>query len=268
MRDRKRETRAWAQFHAATRGHAGLHLSFFISQSSMTKAAHLHYAISKRTPPSPKAWRTITDVQKELNRRLTWTHDHLTLERRAQGPGPGLGFPFVSMWRTSIGSPPSIVRDAKEEGFVPFPDAVAAGSTRIRDNLWNGHLVVAFLRHVSSRHPELAIELRDDGGFVLTGAVRIQNGIVAPNHEWLNRARVRALETTGDPEAAVPYLWAEVEALEGRHFAESSAADYAEVPEIRELDMDWEQLASVPLADLATHVVERVTREVAVPEAA
>jgi len=268
MRDARRMEAPPVGLRAATRGHTGLLYSLVISHQFMTKASHLHYAITKRTPPSPKAWRTIADVQKELNRRLTWSYDRLSLERRANRNISGLGFPFVSMWRPSGASAPSAVRERREEGYVPFTDALAAGSTRIRDNLWNGHLVVAFLKFVSSRHPELEFELKDDGGFVLPGAVRIRNGDVEPNHEWLNRGRARALETTGDLESALPFLWAEAEALDGRYFAESTSADYAEVPEVKELDMDWEQLTSVPLSDLATHVVERVAREALMVDAA
>ncbi len=140
-----------------------------------------------------------------------------------------------------------------------IPEAFASGSTRVRDNLWNAHLVAAFLRHVSAENPELLLELRDDGGFVLPGAVWIKNGKVELQRDWLNRERERALEKFGDPEAAGPFVWAEHQALEGRFFLDGPASDYTEVPEIRELEASWEQLASMSIGDVAELVVDRTT---------
>jgi hypothetical protein len=220
---------------------------------------HLFYAISKRTPPSPKVLKAITDVQAELNRRLTWTHERLSLAPVARQPSVlPLCFPFVA-FSPSRPAPAYRGREAEAPGAPRIEDAFAFGSTKVGANLWNAHLVVAFLRRVSAAHPELELELRDDGGFVLPGAVVIRNGKVELQRDWLNRERVRALEISGDPNAAAPFVWAEAEALQGRFFLEADASDYAEVREIQEMDLGWEQLQSVNLGDLAEIVVERAT---------
>ena len=136
------------------------------------------------------------------------------------------------------------------------------GSTRVRDNLWNAHLVVAFLKYISRKHPTLLFELRDDGGFVIPGSVWIRGGAVEVNREFLNVERARALEVTGDPQAAAPYVWAELQALGGSFFAEAQVDDFGNLPEVRELDATWDQLENVSAEDLASLVVEHATSEV------
>ena len=220
---------------------------------------HLFYAISKRTPPSPRVWKAIQDVQADLNRRCSWVHERLSLATSRPAPRMPLLFPFFQL----TPSPSMFAGAGEREGGAAvsprIPEAFASGSTRVRDNLWNAHLVVAFLRRVSAEHPELLFELHDDGGFVQAGAVWIQNGKVKLQREWLNRERERVLERFGDPEAAAPFVWAEHEALEGRFFLEAPASDYAEVAEIQELDASWEQLRAMSTSDAADLVVERAT---------
>jgi hypothetical protein len=222
---------------------------------------HLFYAISKRTPPSPKTMKAITDVQAELNRRMSWSHDRLSLAPERQAARAPLAFPFVR-FAPSRPTFASGERQSEAPRVSYIEDAFACGSTKVRDNLWNAFLVVAFLKHVSMAHPELFLELRDDGGFVLPGAVRIRNGNVELNREWLNRERERTLEMTGDPQAAAPFVWAETEALEGRFFQEATASEYAEVPEIKGLELDWEQLETVRLEDAADVIVKNVASSV------
>lgn len=218
---------------------------------------HLIYAVSRKTPPSPKTMKAVLDVQAELNRRLHWSHERLSLAPARQSVRAPFGFPFVRF----APSRPAFALMAERQAEAPrascIEDAFACGSTKVRDDIWNAHLVVAFLKFVSTAHPELLLELRDDGGFVLPGAVRIIGGKVELDREWMNRARERALEMTGDPQAAAPFIWAEAEALEGRFFLEASASDFAEVPEIEELDLEWEQLQTVSLEDAAENVVRR-----------
>lgn len=230
--------------------------------------SHLLYAISKRTPPSPTAWREIESIQKELNGGLTWAHDRLTLAREGSAARTSFTFPLIQIMPSARVPLAPNFRERLEEAQPRIPDAWASGSTRVRDNLWNAHLVVAFLRVVSSRHPELLFELRDDGGFVLPGAAWIKGGKMELQREWLNRNRERALESSGDVEAAVPFLWAEREALEGRFFVDQAASEYAEVPEIRELNMDWNELASVGLEDIAARIVGRLAGAALAPTAA
>lgn len=218
----------------------------------------LTYGISRRTPPTPKAWRAIEELQAELNRRCTWRHERLALAQDRQSSRPPFGIPLFSPApaRPYFGAAP-----ARESDVAVAPrilEAWAQGSTKVRDDLWSGHLVTAFLRRASAQHPDLLLELRDDGGFVQAGAVTIKNGKVELQREWLNRARERALETTGDPNAAAPYVWAEHEALEGRYFLDAPANDFMDVPEIRELDVEWDQLSSMMISDVAEVVVDHV----------
>jgi hypothetical protein len=220
---------------------------------------HLHYSISERTPPSPKVLRSILDTQTELNARLTWTNERLALVARRDLPRPTFAFPYVRF--ASVRTVPMHGLETQQGCIATLipSGAYAAGSTKVRDSLWNAHLVAAFLRNVSARHPELLFELRDDGGFVLPGAVWIQGGKVELNRDWLNHERERALEATGSPEAAEFYVWAETQALGGRFFEEGNVFDHAEVEEIRELGASWNQLESSSLEDIADIVVKRAT---------
>lgn len=241
-------------------------LTHFIFHHTMK--SNLLYAISKRTPPSPNAWREIDSIQRELNEHLTWAHDRLTLARDSATPRGSFAFPLIHMVTPARTTLAPNFRERADDALPRIPDACASGSTRVRDNLWNAHLVAAFLKAVSARHPELLIELRDDGGFVLPGAVWIKEGKVELQRDWLNRNRERALESSGDIEAAVPFLWAEREALEGRFFADQAASEYAEVPEIQELDMDWSELANVGLETVASRIVGRLAAAALAPVAA
>lgn len=221
---------------------------------------HLVYAISnKGTPPSPKVVRQVLDVQTELNRRCTWNHERLALAPERGADRVPFGLPivrFASLYRGSFGRAGS---DGFASGAPRIPDAAAAGSTKVSD-LWNAHLVVAFLRHVSREHPELHLELRNESGFVLGGAVTLRAGKVELSREWLNRERERVLEVTGDMNAAAPFVWAEAEALQGRFFLDEPVSSHAEVTEIGDL-LNWDDLERLSLADAADIVVDRVLSE-------
>ena len=226
---------------------------------------NLTYSISKRTPAPPKAVKEILDAQAALNRACTWTHERLAFAPPRDAGHAAFPLQLVRFGLAS-GNPPAL------DGFgvhspTPPADAFMHGSTRVRDNLWNAHLVVAFLKLISRKHPSLLFELRDDGGFVVPGSVWIRAGAVEVNREFLNAERVRALEVTGDPQAAVPYVWAELQALGGSFFAEASMDDFGNMPEVRELGASWDQLESMSIEDLASLVVDHATAE-AVPVAA
>lgn len=137
------------------------------------------------------------------------------------------------------------------------------GSTRVRDNVWNAHLVVAFIKYVSKMHPGLLFELKDEGGFVVPGSVWIRGGNVEANREALNRERVRALEATGDPQSAMGVLWAEVQTLQGNYFLDAPISDYGIVPELRDLEARWQELEAMSLSDAASAVVEHATKSAA-----
>jgi len=224
----------------------------------------LSYSISKRTPASPKVLKEILDAQAAVNRVCTWSHEQLSLTAPRDMGRAVISFPFVRLGHLS--APAANFPD----GFgAPSPaasaDAFVQGSTKVRDSLWNAHLVAAFLKHVSRMQPELVFELRDEGGFVVPGSVWIRNGNVEANREYLNRERARALEVTGDPQAAGPYVWAELQALSGNHFVDGPASDYGQVPEIEALEAPWEVLEAISLSDVASRVVERAVQAATVP---
>lgn len=224
---------------------------------------NLSYSISKRTPASPKALKEILDAQAAVNRACTWTHERLSLAAPKETGRAAFTFPFT---RFGLASGPMSVQ---LDGFgapspAPSADAFAQGSTRVRDNLWNAHLVTAFLKLASRMQPALLFELRDEGGYVVPGSVWIRGGNVELNREFLNRERARALELTGDPQAAAPFVWAELQGLSGSFFMDAPVGEYGEVPEIQALDARWDQLDGLSLADVASLVVERAAKE-AVP---
>jgi len=223
---------------------------------------HLHYGISKATPPSSKTLRSILDAQERMNRACTWTYERIGLAPRERRPERSqYAFPLVRFAPPKPSLPEHLLLQVDGGPVVRFDDAPASGATRVRDNLWNAHLVAAFLRHVSSTFPELLFELRDDGGFVIPGSVWIRGGKVSVNRDWLNRERERVLETSGDPQAAMPFIWAEAEALAGRFFADAPAADFGDAPEIRDIGTSWDELQSMSLEEAADHVVNRVVTE-------
>lgn len=219
----------------------------------------LSYGISKRTPAPPKVLREILDAQEAVNRACTWSHERLALTAPKEAARPSFGLPLARFGFVT-GQPPATSQGLASAEPSLSLDALVQGSTRVRDNLWNAHVVAAFFRRVSREHPALLFELRDEGGFVLPVSVWIRGGKVEANQDFLNRERSRVLEVTGDPNAAGPYVWAELQALGGNFFQDAPVSEYAELSEIRELDLSWDQLESLSLSDLADHVVENATK--------
>lgn len=213
----------------------------------------LHYVISRRTPPSERVLKSILHMQEEANRRLSWQHERLSLapERRVMRSPLAFSFPRFA---PATPLPTFDLRD----GTPRIADGCVAGSTNVRQSLWNAHLVASFLKLASARHPELLFELRDDGGFVLPGAVWIKAGKPEVNRLWLDEQRGRALATTGEIEAAVPFLWAEHQALEGNFFQDGDATDLVDVAEIEGLDVPWERLRSSSIGELADAAIASV----------
>jgi hypothetical protein len=226
---------------------------------------NLTYGISKRTPASPKSLKEILDVQTMVNAACAWSHERLALVAPRETGRAVLTLPFTRFGIVS--APMTLDPEALAAGAGASENAFVQGSTRVRDNLWNAHLVAAFLKHVSRMHPGLVFELRDEGGFVVSGAVRIRGGNVEANREFLNRERARALEVTGDPQAAAPYVWAELQALAGNYFIDASLSEYGAVPELRDLGARWQELEAMSLSEAAQLVVEHATKA-AVPAVA
>jgi len=227
-----------------------------LNATHMMSNYFLSYGISKSTPASPKMMKEILDIQTNVNRLCTWTHEPLALAAPTQAPRSAFVLPLVRFGHVPSHTPHS---DAgREPASRALVDGFATGATRVRDNLWNAHLVAAFLKYVSGLHPTLLFELRDEGGFVVPGSVWIRGGKVEPNREFLNRERTRALELTGDAQAAGPYVWAELQGLTGSFFQDAPASDYAGVSEIEE-HSSWDEIQNMSLEDIATRVVERAT---------
>jgi hypothetical protein len=221
---------------------------------------HLNYSIARRTPPSQKILREISEAQSRVNERCSWTYERLALmpcERRNERPQ--FVFPVVRF--TPKPALPEHLMNRVDAGPVTrYDDAAAVGSTKVR-SLWDAHKCASFLKHISASYPELVVTLRDDTGFVQAGAVTFRAGKIELDRAWLNNERQRALEITGDPNAAAPYVWAENEALQGRFFLEAPAADFADVPEMRQIGATWDELQEMSLEDLADNVVNRAVTE-------
>lgn len=214
---------------------------------------NLSYGILKSTPPTSKALKSILDAQNAVNAAVTWSHERLALAAPRE-PRPILTFPL----RFGVASGPMTLQLDGLGSSSPMhsADTYAYGVTRVRNSLWNAHVVAAFWRTVSRMHPELAIELRDEGGFIVPGSVFLRGGNIEANRAFLNQERARALELTGDPQAAVPYVYAELHGLTGQFFVDASASEHEEVPEVQALGLDWMALEAVTLSEVAQRVVE------------
>jgi hypothetical protein len=223
---------------------------------------NLIYGISKRTPASGKVLKEILEVQAAVNDACTWSHERLALVAPREPGRTTLTLPFTRFGFTS--APMTLQPDSLAAGpSGSSENAFVQGSTRVRDSLWNAHLVAAFLKHVSRMHPGLLFELRDEGGFVVTGSVWIRGGNVETNREFLNRERARALEVTGDLQAAVPYVHAELQGLTGNYFLDAMLSEHGGVPELRDLGARWQELEDMSLSDAAQLVVENATKATA-----
>ena len=232
---------------------------------SLMSHFHLTYGISEWTPASPKALKEILDAQTTVNAACTWTHERLSLVApRAKGRAV-LTLPFTRFGLVT--TPMTLDPDAFAGGAGASETTFVQGSTRVRDSLWNAHLVAAFLKHVSELHPSLVFDLRDEGGFVVPGAVRIRGGVVEANREFLNRERARVLEVTGDPQAAAPFVWAELQALSGNYFVDTPLSEHGSVPELPDLDARWVELENLSLSDAASLVVDNATKAAALIKA-
>lgn len=203
----------------------------------------------------PKIWKQIEEVQEQYNLRFTWTADgpSLALQKPEMGKFR-LNLPFsLSRFIT-----PQSLETVATSGHLPYeggmfiPNALAYGQTKTRDNLWNAHLVVRFLRWVSEQLPELRVEIYDEGGFILAGSAVIERGKIHLNKSYLERMRSRLLEAYGDPMVTVGLAHAELEGMNGKFFADTVAYEYREVPEIREILENNPELVDESLASLAS----------------
>ncbi len=219
---------------------------------------NLTYGISKRTPASGKVLKEILDVQASVNNACAWTHERLSLVAPRESGRTTITLPFTRFGYAS--GPMTVHPESLVAGASGSSENFIQGSTRVRDSVWNAHIVAAFLKHVSRMHPGLLFELRDEGGFVTTGSVWIRGGNVEANREFLNRERARALEVTGDPQAASAYVWAELQGLAGNYFLDTTLSEHGPVPELRDLGARWQELEAMSLSDAASLVVEHATK--------
>jgi len=222
---------------------------------------HLFYGISRSAPCSPKTWQAIVQAVGAMNRRIHWEHEPLSFALERQPERTAFPFPLIRIGLPKQVSSNSPFVQAENGPAACLENSFAWGSIRTRGNRFHSHLVVAFLRCISERFPEILLELRDETGFVLAGGVWFRGGKAELNRERLNRERERVLEATGDPNAAAPYLWAEAEALQGRFFVETAASEYAHEPLIEALEMSMDELDSMGLGQAADTIVKAVLSE-------
>jgi len=209
----------------------------------------LVYAVTGNGQLPSKVWRHIDEVQRQYNQRYTWVHENLNLALQR----PDLKFRFnlpFSKFAAPAGAVVSSSGHLPYDSGVHIPNAQASGQTKVRDNLWNAHLVIRFLCWVSEQLPEHRVEVYDEGGFILAGSVIIEKGKVILNHGYLERQRTRLLEAYGDPSVVVGMAHAELAGMNGSFFADAIAYDYREMLEIRDLldnnpDLGDESLSSI-----------------------
>lgn len=211
---------------------------------------NLIYAVTGNGQLPSKVWKHIEEMQRQYNQRFTWVAENLNLTPQRPEMKFRLNLPF-SKYTAPTGMAVSSSGHLPYDSGVLIPNALASGQTKVRDNLWNAHLVVRFLRWVSEQLPEFKIELYDEGGFILTGGVVIQKGKVNLNRPYLERQRTRILEAYGDPTVTLGLAQAELEAMNGNFFADTIAYDYREIREIEELLDNNPDLSDVGLASVA-----------------
>ena len=222
---------------------------------------NLVYAITRRTPVSQKALKWALRAQSLLNEKSVIPMDRLNLAPIGGATErPVVGFPFVRVAPLRVG-PYAAPDPFGDSQTVQSPNAVASGSTKCRD-LWSAHVIASYLRVLSEQHPEIVVELRDDTGqFLIPMSAYIRSGRFEINREFLNAQRERALETTGDPQAGAPFLWAESRALNGEFLADMPLADYTEVPPVV-FNIDAEDTMGATLGETALRWVRGVLADV------
>lgn len=212
---------------------------------------NLIYAVTGNGQIPSKQWKHIEEVQRQYNQRFTWVHEgpNLVLQR------PELKF-RLNLPLSKFASPQQGVV-ISSSGHLPYdsgvliPNALASGQTKVRDNLWNAHLVVRFLRWVSEQLPEHRVEIYDEGGFVFAGSVVVENGKTSLNRPYLERQRARLLEAYGDPSVVLGLAQAELAGMNGTFFADTVAYDYRGALELRDLLDNDPGLGDESLADMA-----------------
>jgi len=213
----------------------------------------LSYAIKKRVPPTQKTMDRILSLQSQVNSRLELSQERLALAPVTSPVRPPFTFPFVRMPDPRTGASLNPSNDAEILG-----QNAACGSTRA-PTLWHAHLIASFLKRMSSEYPDLVFELRDSlCRFVVPGVVTIRGGSVEMEREWLNRERERALELSGDPQAAAPFIWAETQALQGNLLESAPAVEVADALVMAEFVERGEDLEGMTVEDAADAVIARI----------
>jgi hypothetical protein len=210
---------------------------------------NLIYAITGNGQLPSKVWKQIEEAQSQYNRRFTWVYENLSLTLQRPEMKFRLNLPL-----SKFNAPSGVVVSS---GHLPYdsgiliPNAIASGQTKVRDNLWNAHLVVRFMRWVSEQLPDYRVELYDEGGFILAGSVVIEKGKISLNRPYLERQRMRILEAYGDPNAVLGLAQAELVGMNGNFFADTIAYDYRETLEIKDLLNNDPELCDESISSIA-----------------
>lgn len=210
---------------------------------------NLTYAVTGTGQLPSKVWKHIEEVQRQYNQRFTWVHENLNLVLQRPEIKFRLNLP-LSRFASVPGPVVSSSGHTPYDSGILIPNALAIGQTKVRDNLWNAHLVVRFLRWVSEELPDCRVELYDEGGFIYAGGVVFEKGKASLNRPYLERQRTKLLEAYGDPSVVVGMAHAELAGMNGNFFADTVVYDYRGVLEIRDLldnepDLGDESLATV-----------------------
>jgi hypothetical protein len=172
--------------------------------------------------------RAIELARRMLNHRFSWTCETLDLELFDD---PQLTYSD------------SLCKDG--QAWMP---RLGTGFTKVARDEWNAHLVVTFLQWVSSRLPTVTVKVHDEGDYIRARYLRFERGI--PALDLANIARWRDyLKSNGYVDHLVRLDEAERLAQIPCHtfFADVTAEEYLDRPELAELDVSQSELAKMTL---------------------
>ena len=195
----------------------------------------LCYEVIHDKPLPYETRREIRLAQLMLNHHFKWTCEELTLEFFEQPETPAKSDKYFC--------------DTKN----PSP-RIATGFTKVRDDEWNAALIVAFMRWVSTRLPEAAVSLHDEGDYLLAGYVLMRNGRLAVDENRVARQR-EYLKSQKLNKHLARYDWWVERARQGEFFNEYSALEYASRKEIETLGLTREDLQGATLDEVVNRLV-------------
>jgi hypothetical protein len=223
---------------------------------------NISYAI-RTTPLAPEILDWILEAQAIINEVVSWSNDDCLTLARVDGTAvrDTQVFPFTYTAQTPIDI------DVCQKYFETYPKedipkATAVGHISV-NTLWEFQLIVAFLRIVSERFPELAISLSDDTRLLCpVGMVRLESGKFTPYTDWLRAEHEFYLEMSSDVEGVGEAMCAVDKALEdGTCFTDMPAARGA-YERIKEQGLDVTQYQDLSVGEVAERFVRQTLSDV------